>query len=222
MRSVWKQDQGGVVLEAALVLPFFVAFVALMIVLVRLSIAEMALQSAVSESAKVIAANMYPVELLAGEARSKWNASRPSVWLDEAVSRVENIRQRAVDAESFVEEYEHWIPDPLVRLLAWEKSKREQAESWGAGMTEEAKERAMTEITEAATPIVAFFADKRRINTSKLKVTKITFPNFDHKEEAFVGVEAQLQFTFAVPFFRKDVLLKKKALERAWVGGSGI
>lgn len=221
MHRLWKQQKGSVVLEAALVLPFFLAFILLLVVFIRVSIAEMALQSAVSESTKVLAANMYPVELLVEEAKRKWDGTRVSGWLSQAVSQAESVRQKAVDAESFAEEYERWIPDPLIELMAWEKTKREQLEAWGGDMADEGKKQAMDKLAEAATPIVAGFADQRRLNPSRLKVTKLTFPDFENKEDAFVGIEAQYEFTFAVPFYRKTVTLRKHALERAWVGGAG-
>lgn len=215
----WRRERGSIVLEAALVMPFFIAFMLLLIVFIRLSLAEMALQSAVSEATKVMAANMYPVKLLADEAKTRWDNSKLGQWVNGAVNQVEGVRQQAVDAEAFVEQYERWIPEPLVQLMAWEKERREQLETFGTEATDEAKRQAAAKIAEAATPIVATFADQKRLDPKKLKVTDMTFPDLIGDGDAFVGMEAQYEFTFNVPFFRKTVLLKKRALERAWVGG---
>lgn len=218
MRFV-KEQQGSIVLEAALTLPFFIAFVTLLTAFIRLSLTEMALQSAVSESAKVIAANMYPVEQLYREGQSQWSNSRTSVWIGNVVAQADSARQKVLDTENFVEQYERWIPEPLVRLAQWEKERREQLEALGGSSAAEAKQGLERQLAKAATPIIASFATTDRLETDKLLVTKLSFPDFDNHEEAYVSIEVQYEYTFAVPFFKKTVMLRKKALERAWVGG---
>ncbi|GLI05511.1 hypothetical protein YDYSG_15410 [Paenibacillus tyrfis] len=214
-----KEQRGSITLEAALVMPFFLAFLLLLIAFIRVSLAEMALQSAVSESAKVIAANMYPVELLYRQGQARWQNSRASAWLGTVVTQLETARQKVIDSEQFVEDYGKWIPEPLVRLVAWEKERREQLEALGGSAKDEAKKKVEQKVAEAATPIIASFADMGKLDRSKFKVTSLHFPNFDDREKAYVSIEAQYEYTFAVPFFKKTVILRKKAQERAWVGG---
>lgn len=214
-----KDQQGSIVLEAALTLPFFIAFVTLLTAFIRLSLTEMALQSAVSESAKVIAANMYPVEQLYREGQSQWSNSRTSVWIDHVVAQTDAAKQKVLDAEVFVEQYERWIPEPLVRLVEWEQQRREQLEAMGVSAVTEAKASLELHLANAATPIIASFAETDRLERDKLLVTRLTFPDLDNHEEAYVSIEAQYEYTFAVPFFKKTILLRKQALERAWVGG---
>ncbi|GAB7056121.1 hypothetical protein JCM16163A_28680 [Paenibacillus sp. YK5] len=216
---IMKEQQGSIVLEAALTLPFFIAFVTLLTAFIRLSLTEMALQSAVSESAKVVAANMYPVEQLYREAKSRWSNSRASVWLGHAAAQADAARQKVLDAEQFVEQYGRWIPEPLVRLAQWEKERREQLEALGGSAAAEAKQELERRLAEAATPIIASLAATDRLEREKLLVTRLSFPDFDHHEEVYVTIEAQYEYTFAVPFFKKTIMLRKKALERAWVGG---
>ncbi|MBP1155493.1 MULTISPECIES: pilus assembly protein [unclassified Paenibacillus] len=214
-----KDQQGSIVLEAALTLPFFIAFVTLLTAFIRLSLTEMALQSAVSESAKVIAANMYPVEQLYREGQSQWSNSQASVWIGNVVAQADTARQKVLDAEVFVERYERWIPEPLVDLVEWEQQRREQLEAMGSLAAANARESLERQLAKAATPIIASFAETDRLETEKLLVTQLTFPDLDNHEEAYVTIEAQYEYTFAVPFFKKTILLRKQALERAWVGG---
>ncbi|MCZ8521515.1 MULTISPECIES: TadE/TadG family type IV pilus assembly protein [Paenibacillus] len=219
----WKRlvrgDKGSMVLEAALTLPFFLAFVMLLVGFIRISLAEMALQSTVSEAAKVMAANMYPMRQMYLQGQAQWQNSPTSAWLDNVVTQANTATQTVTDTEAFVENYAQWIPAPLVQLVAWEKSKREQVQSWGTDKAGEAKEAAQRRIAEGASPIIASFADEGRLDKERIKVTALQFPNLENLEEAYITIEAEYPYTFQVPFFKKTVILKKKATERAWVGG---
>ncbi len=217
----WVKDrEGGIVLEAALVLPLFFSLLLLLVSFIRLSLCEMALQSTVSETAKVIASNMYPVELLYNEAKQQWAASAPGVWLDQVVTQANAARQQVVDAESFTDNYSRFIPEPIVRLMAWEKSYREQLEAKGGESTQELKTSIRRHAAEAATPIIASFAETGILQPEKLKVTDLQLPDFNAGTSAYVTVEAQYSYTFfAAVFQKKRLCCAKKATERAWIGG---
>ncbi|AEI41511.1 hypothetical protein PM3016_3193 [Paenibacillus mucilaginosus 3016] len=218
-KKLIRGEKGSMVLEAALTLPFFLAFVMLLVGFIRISLAEMALQSAVSEAAKVMAANMYPMRTAYLQGQAAWQNSPASAWLDTVLTEVNTAAQVAADTEAFVENYAQWIPAPLVQLVAWEKSKREQVQAWGGEKAGEAKEAAERQIAERASPIIASFADEGRLHKSRIKVTALQFPDLVNLEEAYLSIEAEYAYTFQVPFFKKTVILRKKATERAWVGG---
>jgi len=56
-------EKGSITLEAALVLPLFLAFVLCLITIIRLTIVQMSLQNATSEMTKQVATHVYPVSL---------------------------------------------------------------------------------------------------------------------------------------------------------------
>jgi hypothetical protein len=58
---IHKCSKGSITLEAALILPFFIAFVILLICMIKLSSMQIALQTAVSETTKLVATSIYPV-----------------------------------------------------------------------------------------------------------------------------------------------------------------
>ncbi|PZE21815.1 TadE/TadG family type IV pilus assembly protein [Paenibacillus xerothermodurans] len=223
--KIIRDDEGGIVLEAALVLPLFLSFILMLIAFIQISLAEMALQSAVSETTKVLAVNMYPVDLLYAQAKNQWDQSAVSVWLDQAIGRVKAVNQTAADTEQFVQDYEQWIPEPLVKVMGWEKTHRQQLEALSQSGTEEAKKQVRDAyqpiLNSTFAPLVGVYANKTRLNMDRLKVTNVILPDLNNTEEAFVGVEAQYELPLHVPFFRKTVIIRKKAYERAWVGAAG-
>ncbi|WP_019534121.1 TadE/TadG family type IV pilus assembly protein [Paenibacillus ginsengihumi] len=214
------EDKGSITLEAALVLPLFMSLIMVLVAFVQIALAEMALQSAVSSTAKVVAANLYPVDLLYQQGKEQWSQSRPAAWLNYVTSRVESARQTAIEAETFVDDYSRWIPEPVVKLVAWERTKREALENLGTEAGEAAKRQAEEAMYGAALPVLSSFANPRRLHLEGLKVTDLEFPSFDNKDNAYFGLEAQYEMKLAVPFYRKTIVIKKRAVERAWIGGS--
>ncbi|CAG7630020.1 TadE/TadG family type IV pilus assembly protein [Paenibacillus allorhizosphaerae] len=219
--GIIKGQQGSIVVETAFTLPFFAAFLMVLLGFIRMAQADMALQSAVSETAKVVAANMYPVEQIYRVGQSQWASSAPSAWLGNVITMTEAARQKVLDAETFADDYERWIPDPLLQLVRLEKERREQLEAWGGSVSEDAKKKLNEQLAKAATPLVASLSGIPKLDKDRFRVTEIGFPSFDDKNEAFLSIEAEYEYKFAVPFFHKTVILKKKAVERAWIGGVG-
>jgi Flp pilus assembly protein TadG len=214
-----KEQQGGIVLEAALILPLFLAFVLALIMIIQIALVEMALQSAVSETTKAIATQMYPARLLILDAKAKYEQSRTAKLINSAVDRVQNARSRVIGAEDWVEDYAAFIPDPLLEILKWEKEKRQLGE--GKAQSEYDKivnEVIQPRINAAFTPIVYAFSDGASMKKDKLKVISVTFPSLESGGEAYFGIEAQFEFHMIMPFISKNLILKKRAYERAWLG----
>ncbi|WP_240418700.1 pilus assembly protein [Paenibacillus periandrae] len=218
------REEGGIVLEASLVLPLFLSFILLLIAFIQVSLAEMALQSAVSDTTKVVATNMYPIDLIYQEAKSKWGQSSAKGLIDTTLDKIDMVRSKAVQGEEFVDEYERWIPEPVVKLMQWEKTQREQLEALSQAGTEEAKQKIEAIykplLNSVVTPLVVTYANKSRLKPERLQVTKVIMPDLNNKEEAFIGIEAQYEVPLTVPFFRKAIVIRKHAYEHAWVGGS--
>ncbi|OXM88249.1 hypothetical protein CF651_01880 [Paenibacillus rigui] len=220
-----RSDEGSIVLEAALVLPLFLSFIFMLIAFVQVSIAEMALQSAVSETTKVVATHMYPVDLLYQQAKGKWEQSAANSWMDRALGQIESVKQTAEDSEQFVEDYERFIPDPVIKLMEWERMHRQQLEASAQAGTEEAKQSIEAAykplLNDAVTPIVVLYANKSRLRSDKIKVIHVILPDLNKKDQVFIGIEAQYEVPLIVPFFHKVMVIRKRALERAWIGGTG-
>ncbi|SDN82072.1 hypothetical protein SAMN04487897_10536 [Paenibacillus sp. yr247] len=207
------------VLEASLVLPFFLAFVVGLIICIQIAVLEMALQAGVTEATKSIAGQLYPVRLLVHEAKSRFDQSHVGEMMNSAIDRVQTARDQVKNTENLADEYAAYIPDSLLELVRLEKEKREL----GEGKAQEEMDglyelQVKPRILAAFTPIVFAFCDGSTIQNDKFKVISVTLPSMDSGGDALFGIEAQITYKLPLPFMSQTILLKKRAVERAWVG----
>ncbi len=69
--SIFKKEKGSIVLEATLILPFIIIFILILTSFIRISIVEMELENAGSETVKQVAHHIYPVIILYNELKEK-------------------------------------------------------------------------------------------------------------------------------------------------------
>ncbi|TBL80248.1 TadE/TadG family type IV pilus assembly protein [Paenibacillus thalictri] len=216
-----KRQDGSIVLEAALVLPLFVSFVIAIIAFIQIAVTEMAVQSAVSETTKLIATGMYPVDLLYREAKTQWTQSKPYAAYSSVLDKITGFRSKVETAETFVDDYAAFIPDPVVSIVEWEKEKREHVET----MAQDKAEEYVTSIykpllNQAFTAVVSASVNKTVLDPARLRVVEVTLPNLESKDEAVISIEAEYELNLLIPFYHKTVHIRKKAYERAWVGAA--
>ncbi|MCJ7840232.1 pilus assembly protein [Lederbergia sp. NSJ-179] len=70
MQRFAKKEDGSLTLEAAMVMPFFLLFIVFLATIIRISVVDMALRTAVNDTTEMIATHVYPVTLLENTARS--------------------------------------------------------------------------------------------------------------------------------------------------------
>ncbi|MGG1520221.1 pilus assembly protein [Paenibacillus oryzisoli] len=220
--KLMKERSGGIVLEAALILPFFLAFVMGLVVCVQLALLEMALNVGVSEATKTIAGQIYPVRLLVQEAAEKWNQSSAASAIQSAIDKVEAARNGVTSAESLADDYAAYIPDAVLELVRWEKEKRESGEAalqgeWDEFVDEQVKSRMLA----AFTPIVYGFCNEAVVDKASFQVTDVQLPSLTQDGNANFVIEAQLTYRLPIPFMSRTVILRKRAMERTWIGASG-
>ncbi|GFZ88099.1 hypothetical protein GCM10008018_37770 [Paenibacillus marchantiophytorum] len=219
MRFFCKEQRGSIVLEASLVLPFFLAFVVGMVICIQIALLELALQTGVAEATKTFAGQLYPLRLLMLEAKTKYDQSSSGEMLNSAIERVKSARSQVMNTEDLAEEYAAYIPDSLMELVRWEKEKREFGESKaGAELSDLYENQILERMYAAFTPIVYAFCDRRTIRKDSFKVSSMTLPSMESGGDAFIGIEAQITYKLPLPFMSHTITLRKKAYERAWVG----
>ncbi|NQX63274.1 TadE family protein [Paenibacillus qinlingensis] len=214
-----KEQEGGIVLEASLILPLFLAFVVGLVLFIRIALVEMALQSGVSEATKSIAGQLYPVRILVQEAQSKYDQSRAAEMFNSVVDGVQSARNHVTSTEEIANEYAAYIPDSLLELVRWEKEKRELGEGMAQDeLNEFYHTQVKPRMLAVFTPIVFAFCDEKIVDKRNFKVISVTLPSLNQDGEAFFGMEAQLIYKLPIPFMSQTIVLKKRAYERAWVG----
>jgi hypothetical protein len=219
LHKFYSEQKGGIMLEAALILPFFLAFVVGLVICIQIACLEMALQAGVSEATKSIAGQLYPVRLLVQEAKVKFEQSGPAEIINSAINHVQSAREQVSNAESLADEYAAYIPEPLLELVKWEKEKRQQGEEFVTEEKDELYEQQVKpRINAAFTPIVYAFCDHLTVQRSNFKVITVTLPSLYNDGDAYFGIEAEISYRLPVPFLSQTILLKKRAFERAWVG----
>jgi hypothetical protein len=219
VRSIRHEQDGGIVLEAALILPLFLAFVVGLVACIQIAIVEMTLQSGVSEATKTIAGQLYPVRLLVQEAQSRYEQSSAAELFNTAISHVQTARNHVLNSEEFADEYAAYIPDSVLELVRWEQEKRELGEDMGQEKLDSLYESQIKpRVLSAFTPIVYAFCNSSSLGRSGFEVTSVTLPSMEQGGDAFFGIEAEYTYRLPIPFMSQTIVIKKRAYERAWIG----
>jgi len=223
-----SDERGGATLEAALTMPFFLAFALAFITLIQLAVIDMALRNAVTETVKQMAANTYPVALLSNEAKQAFESSKVGETVEQLIAQVSAAKQRIEQGEQWVNDYKAFIPDFLVRLVQWEQQKRIAMEQLAKDEYDRFVESNVDPIVRSAfREAVLLNSDPHVINRERLSIEKVVLPSFEQKDRAMIGIEARYEVPLAIPFFRRTVTVRKLAYERVWTryvdmeGGGG-
>lgn len=206
-------------MEAALLLPFFLLFVLALHALIRLSVTEAKVQAAASESVKEIATHYAPVDRLYSKAKEMAGTTKTAEVLLAVIDQMKAARQAALEAEEGAQTYAALVPEPILQLLEWERKRRLQLEAAGQEAKDEVVRTCVDPVLNAAfKPIVWHYADERALQQERFRITKVTIPDLNAAGEPWFGVEVEYRFRLPLPFVNKTVTVKKKAMERAWVG----
>jgi hypothetical protein len=188
---------------------------------IQITLTQIALQTAVSETTKQIAAHMYPVKLLYMEARSQVTDSKTGLAIQRVLDQIEQTRSKLSNSEDFVEQYSSYIPEPIMVLLEWEKKKRELLEANGQNASQQILDQTFSPLINVAfTKVVLQFTDTQMLNSKHLRVVDVQLPNLDSSSEALIAIEAQYDLKLPIPFFHRTLFLRKRSVERVWIGSS--
>jgi hypothetical protein len=162
---------------------------------------------------------MYPVKLLYMEAESKIAGSHTGDIIQRVLEQIIETRSKVTDSEDLVEQYASYIPEPIVLLLEWEKKYRELLEANGQDMSQQLLDDTFNPlVNQAFTRLVLTFTDNQVIQPNHLKVVEVQLPNITLPSEALIAIEAQYDIQLAIPFFNRTLALRKRAVERLWIG----
>ncbi|WP_078553044.1 TadE/TadG family type IV pilus assembly protein [Bacillus alkalicellulosilyticus] len=202
-----KNEDGGITLEAAIFMPFFILFLIFLIFMIKFAITDIALNRAVSETAKQIATQAYPVHkvIKLGEAGAiSYLEGKPHY--QDMVEDLSNNRDAIVDElkEALGEDgYQTLISDPINQGVSYVLD---------------------TAAIAFLTPIVQLYLEDAHdlgfIDKEKVEVvTPVLFPNLvSDGGNKYVLITAEYDIVLPIPFIEQTYTIRKQAYERAWLG----
>lgn len=200
-----RGEQASVTLEASLWLPVFLTFMLALIALLKICMTDLALEAAVSDSVKTIAASSYPVKVLADEVA----ASSIGSGVKQKKDALDRWYKQVADWQSWIGL--SFLPDSLKEWFAF-------AGEWRDKRTDGLIQQASAPLRGWLAAYIASQADERLIRKSNLEVTELDLPDLWWGGDAYLTVTARYKIEIPLPFYRIDMTLTKRVSERCWFG----
>lgn len=198
MNKICK-EQGSIVVESSIIMPFFLAFVIAMISFVQIAVAEMALHSSVSETVKQISTQYYPIYVLS---QSEQRKKLQSLKLSEITP--ENLKE----TDQFSGDYSTFIPEFLQNMFLDQKGYMNSIQS----------EANLFIARKSVLPILRLFTDDKMLNPTNLEVIDVTLSSMNDKKASFFGITASYKLKLFIPFMHRELDIRQTAIERVWIG----
>jgi hypothetical protein len=195
LRNIRKED-GSITIEAALIIPILLTFILFLTSLVKISIAEMALKEAVSDSAQTVAHYSYLSLVAEGKIQETTDGF------------VDDLKNKAGDALG-----NNQIANALLEKIAVEGKALipTSGELINDYIAKDLYEKVVKDKYEEKVGSSDFFSP------DTITVVDYNYPNSRGDSDVLIGAENVLNIV--LPFFEKEVKIKKVAVERAWSGG---
>ncbi|WP_438347418.1 pilus assembly protein [Paenibacillus sp. FA6] len=199
-----KNEKGSMVLEAALVFPFFIFFIVFLIYIVQMTLISTALQSTVSDTVKMVSSHMYPIALIVEKEAS------PEEDKDSQLTGNWIIPKLSVT--DWVSQYSNSLPAPFAQWMM-------DAATMGDEPLQKVKNNmAETVLDPVVKPLLKPFIQSEFISYDRIHISNIYLPDMKTRENPYFGIEVSYALPVKVPFINKEIILQAKAQERLWIG----
>ncbi|AXI09536.1 hypothetical protein CUC15_11650 [Oceanobacillus zhaokaii] len=186
-----KDEDGSITLEAALVIPVFMLFIVFMASIIRISVAEIALNKSVTETAQIIANHAYPATILSEELESIAGQKLSGISIGEiSLGDVENL-----------------VGTTLLEFLDVNISGSNYIQELGNSAITPIIQKKFTQNTNS------------KMDGSNITVEVDLPSSLNGAADSYFGITATYDLDLTVPFVEKTITIKKQAYERLWVGG---
>jgi hypothetical protein len=193
-------ERGSVAVEASLIMPVFLMVFILLIAIIRMAMTQMALQDAATQTVRLTAAYMYPIQQAVQSESGKSGEKR-----DKAASA---DRGPSDAVGSLAAELAGRLPEPAGPLL----------EAALRGDWDEVEDIAAAPLGEVVFgPLIRELASGSALNPDRIRIARLSLPELSDGEEAFFRIRLAYDFPLGLPFTGKAVTLTADAEERAWV-----
>jgi hypothetical protein len=200
--GIRKDENGGIVLEAAIVLPLFMSFVLVLIAIVQLTMFQINLKSVVTKTTKDVSSYLYVVSIITKHSQLK-----------EAVTQYKDISTILSSADNLIasgfeimnKDYASFKKNQAAQLIPTE-------------IKEFLIEGNNLKNNAAKAYMDKFVIDQYSIiDSENLSVTKVNLPDLVDSTNPYLGIEVQYKVRLYIPFFTRDVVLREKSFERVWI-----
>ena len=192
LKRLYKNEDGVITIEAALVIPIILTFILFLMAIVQIAIAEMALQEAVSESAQTTAHYGFLAQKAEGLIENESDAL------------IGVVEERAGEVVSD----QHAILDTFINVGA-DKGKGAMSE-----IISNFSVNAQQDLTnQLAKELYANNVGNGGFFNSESVTVETTI-----QDNEIVEVVAEVPLEINLPFFNKTLNIKKKAAEYVWNG----
>ncbi|WP_245596110.1 AAA family ATPase [Paenibacillus taiwanensis] len=208
--SNWGRSEGGIILEAAILLPMVLLLFLFLIYMIQAALIASALQSSATNSVKMVAAHMYPVALALQNVESSSAGSQIKKF-----SRPPAMAIR-LTVNEFGHKFGRVLPQPAG---TWVEDKAK----WAGLYAESLGEQAQAVVGQALfQPLLARYGVQGVLTSSRIRVTHLKLPDLKEKQEPYIALELEYDLPMRVPLLMKTVTLRARAAERVWIGDSPL
>ncbi|GMK39349.1 hypothetical protein PCCS19_24030 [Paenibacillus sp. CCS19] len=198
------REAGSIALEASIVVPLFLMFVIAIVILIRTTSVQMALQSSSVQLAKQVATHWKPIILASDSIEqavsSASTSSPPEPSTGPAAEKLSSWREIAADAAAK-------LPEPMGKLSSaalrgdWDTIEDYAISTAGRSVLQ---------------PVLRDLADQAVLQPNNLSLHNAVLPSLTGGSNAYVEIEAEYRFPIRVPISNQSFVLRERAVERAW------
>ncbi|WP_419885931.1 TadE/TadG family type IV pilus assembly protein [Paenibacillus sp. B-A-8] len=213
------KEEGSMVVEAAMVLPFFLLFVLFLISIVQMTLYSTALQSTASDTVKSISTHMYPAAL----AVQKWGIPseadadpvKGGTDLSAGNPAESNWTIPRLSLTDWGSSYAMALPKPLNE---WVMSALEKGEGPLQKLQAETSESVLD---LAIKPLLKPYLSSDLLDYDRIHVSNIIVPELKKSTRPYFGLVVSYELPMKVPFLNQSIVLEASAVERLWIGDTG-
>ncbi|MEK4154582.1 TadE/TadG family type IV pilus assembly protein [Paenibacillus sp. FSL R10-2779] len=209
------KEEGSMVVEAAMILPFFLLFVLFLISIVQMTLYSTALQSTASDTVKSISTHMYPAALAVQKWGTSSEVSDDSGWDDSDHSAGLNWTIPRLSLTDWGNSYAESLPNPLNE---WVMSALESGEGPLQKLQAETSESVLD---LAIKPLLKPYLTSDLLDYERIHVSNVIVPELNEGTCPYLGLVVSYKLPMKVPFLNQIIVLEASAVERLWIGDTG-
>ncbi|AOZ92195.1 TadE/TadG family type IV pilus assembly protein [Paenibacillus crassostreae] len=199
-----KNEKGSMVVEAALVFPFFIFLIVFLIYIVQMTLISTALHSTVSDTVKMVSSHMYPIGLMVDQEAPSEESQDPQLTGNWVIPKL--------SVTDWVSQYSNSLPDPFAQWMLDAAARGDEPLQMVKNNMAEAV------LDPVVKPLLKPFIQSDFLRYERIHVSNIYLPDMKTRANPYFGIEVSYELPMRVPFINKEIVLQAKAQERLWIG----